>query len=156
MKKLKFCKNPLSAGFILTLVYGIIVIGMAAWGWSGLSGLSILLWSIAQFLFGIGVICLYRHQRIPRWGAVGAILIFSGIITIFPSSTFVSNAIQAIALTGFSLVLFDLEKINGIPLQLPGGLIFLSVVGSILSTPLMAFAGLVLLTIASFIALKRI
>ncbi len=130
--------------------------GMAAWGWSGFTGFVIILWSIAQIFLGTGVLCLYRHQRIARWGAVGAILIFSGITTLFPSSLFLAHAIQALALTGFSLVFFDLEKINGIPLQLPGGLIFLSVIGSILNTPLMAFVGLALLTIGSVIALKRI
>ncbi len=130
--------------------------GMAAWGWEGFSGLTPLLWSIAQIILGISVLCLYRHQRISRWGAVGAILIFSGITTAFPTSLFLSHAVQALALTGFSLVFYDLEKINGIPLQLPGGLIFLSVIGSVLNTPLMAFAGLALLTIGSVIALKRI
>ncbi len=156
MKKLNFCKNQLSSGLLTSAIYGITLISLTLWGLNEFSGIAIFVWSIAQIFLGTGVLCLYRHQRIPRWGAVGAILIFSGIVTLLPSSLFVSHTVQALALTGFSLVLFDLEKINGIPLQLPGGMIFLAVIGSILNTPLMSFAGIVLLTLGSIVALKRI
>jgi hypothetical protein len=102
------------------------------------------------------VFCLYRRQRAARWGAVAAVLAMSAVFTFVPPSPFLGAAFQALALAGFSLVLYDLQKVLGVPMMLPGGLIFLSVIASLLNSPLMAFAGLALLALGSALALTRL
>jgi len=63
--------------------------------------------------------------------------------------------LQALGLAGLSLVFYDLENVFGVPLMLPGGLLFLAVVATVLNTPLMGFVGLALLTLSSMLALGR-
>jgi len=152
---LSVCRGSLSLAFLMMVAYAVIMMGIAVWQWEGLAKGTVVLWGITQMVMGYAVICLYRHQRAARWGAVGALLILSGVLTMFPTSDFLSQALQALAVAGFSLVLYDLQKYIGVPLMLPGGLIFLAVIAQIVSSPLMAFFGLAFLAMGAGLGLAR-
>jgi len=152
---LQGCQRPLQSGLLLAVLYAVVMMGMSALGWQLAAWVPPAGWALAQAALGVGVLCLYRLQKVSRWGAVGAVLLLSAALTLAPSSVFLSQAVQALALTGFSLVLYDVDKLTGAPLRLPGGLIFLAVVGTLLNSPLMAFAGLALLALGSAIAMIR-
>jgi len=153
---LSVCRTSLTLGLVLLALAAVAFIGMMVWSWQGMASVAVYLWAAAQAVLGYAVLCLYRHQKAARWGAVGVLLLVSAFFSVVPPSTFLSQAIQALALTGFSLVLYDLEKFAGVPLRLSGGLIFLGVIGSILSSSLMAFIGLALLAIGAGLALVRL
>ncbi len=137
------------------VVYAALAMGFLAWSPAGLPQWTVGLWGLTLIGLGGGVLCLYRHWRVARWGAVGALLLMSGILTVFPLTDFLNYALQALGLAGLSLVFYDLEKGLGAPLALPGGLIFLAVVASILHTPIMVFAGLALLALGGVLAIGR-
>ncbi len=153
--RLSVCRGSLALAFLMMVAYAVIMMGIVVWQWEGLAKGTVVLWGVAQMVMGAAVICLYRHQRAARWGAVGALLILSGVLTLFPTSAFLSQALQALAVAGFSLVLYDLQKYVGVPLMLPGGLIFLAVIAQIVSSPLMAFIGLALLALGAGLGLAR-
>jgi len=154
--RLSVCRTSLTLGLVLLALAAAAFMGIAVWEWESMSRAAILLWAAAQAVLGYAVLCLYRHQKAARWGAVGVLLLVSAFFSVVPPSTFLSHALQALALTGFSLVLYDLEKFAGVPLRLSGGLIFLGVIGSILSSPLMAFIGLALMALGAGLALTRL
>ncbi len=153
---LSVCRASLTVGLMLLALAAMAFIGMTVWGWEGITKGIVLLWAAAQAALGYAVLCLYRHQKAARWGAVGVLLLVSAFFSVAPPSAFLSQAIQALALTGFSLVLYDIEKVAGVRLRLAGGLIFLGVIGSILSSPLMAFVGLALMALGAGLALIRL
>ena len=115
-----------------------------------------LLWGAVLALAGYATLCLYGHQRVARWGAVGAILLVAGVVTWFPPTEFISMTLQALGLAGFSLVLFDLGRVLDRPVEVPGGLIFLAVVGVVLNTPITVLAGLALLAAGALLAWRRL
>ncbi len=114
------------------------------------------LWGAVLALAGYATLCLYGHQRMARWGAVGAILLVAGVVTWFPPTEFISMTLQALGLAGFSLVLFDLGRILNRPLEVPGGLIFLAVIGVVLNLPITILAGLALLAAGAMLAWQRL
>ncbi len=150
------CRAPLAVGLVLAVIYAVVMMGMTALNWSVPTWAVAGVWALAQAVLGVGVLCLYRRQRAARWGAVGAVLLLSAWMSLSPTSAFLAQALQALALTGFSLVLYDVDKLTGVPLRLPGGLIFLAVIGSLLGSPLMAFVGLAFLALGSALALTRL
>ena len=151
-----FCRTPLAVGLVLAVIYAVVMMGMTALNWSVPAWAVAGAWALAQAVLGVGVLCLYRQQRAARWGAVGAVLLLSAWMSLSPTSAFLAQALQALALTGFSLVLYDVDKLTGVPLRLPGGLIFLAVIGSLLGSPLMAFVGLAFLALGSALTLMRL
>ena len=153
--RLAACRGGLAAGLVLAVVYAVLMMSMTVWGWSLGRG-ALVVWGTAQAVLAYGVFCLYRRQRAARWGAVAAVLAMSAVFTFVPPSAFLGAAFQALALAGFSLVLYDLQKVLGVPMMLPGGLIFLSVIASLLNSPLMAFVGLAFLALGSALALTRL
>jgi len=137
------------------VVYAVILIGSLVISSEGIPSWSGGVWGLTLVGLGIGTLCLYQQQRAARWGAVGVVLILSGVLTVFPLTTFLAHALQALGLVGLSLVFYDLEKVFGVPLMLPGGLLVLAVVATVLNTPLMSFVGLVLLAVSGTLALGR-
>ncbi len=154
--RLAVCRGGLAAGLVLAVMYAVLMMSITVWGWRGLGQGALVVWGVAQAVLAYGVFCLYRRQRAARWGAVAAVLAMSAVFTFVPPSPFLGAAFQALALAGFSLVLYDLQKVLGVPLMLPGGLIFLSVIASLLNSPLMAFVGLAFLALGSALALTRL
>jgi len=154
--RLGTCRAPLAVGLVLAVAYAVVMMGMTALNWRLPTWAVAGVWALAQVAWGVGVLCLYRRQRAARWGAVGVVLLLSAWMSLAPTSAFLAQALQALAITGFSLVLYDVDKLTGVPLRLPGGLIFLAVIGSLLSSPLMAFIGLAFLALGSALALMRL
>ncbi len=153
-QRLAVCRTALGFPLTLMAVYAAAMMLSAVLGWQpGLWATG--LWAGSQVLMGVGLFCLYRHQAVARWAAVGVVLVLAGVMSLVPMTPFLTYALQALGLAGLSLVFYDLEKHAGIPLMLPGGLLFLAVMASILATPLTALFGLGLLLAASLLALAR-
>jgi len=72
-----------------------------------------------------------------------AILLFaSGIFSFYPPHPALTLGVEALAMTGFSLTIFDIGRIRPeTNLQLAGGLIFLGVIFSMLPSGALEFAG---------------
>ncbi len=153
--RLATCRLALGIPLGLMVAYAVLAIGFLVWSANGLPQWTVGLWGLTLLGLGAGTLCLYRHQHAARWGAVGVVLILAGAVSIFPITTFIGYTLQALGLAGLSLVFYDLEKVYGVPLQLPGGLIFLAVVATVLHTPLMSFVGLALLALGGTLALGR-
>jgi len=153
--RLAACRLTLGVPLGLMAVYAALMMGFLAWSTAGIPAWSVWLWGLVLLGLGIGALCLYRQQRVPRWGAVGMVLLLASGLTVFPLTDFLAYALQALGLAGLSLIFYDLEKVFGVPLMLPGGLLFLAVVATVLNTPLMSFVGLVLLALSSMLALGR-
>ena len=154
--RLAGCRLALGVPLALMVAYAVLLLGLLVWGNGRVPQWTVGLWGITLVGLGVGVLCLYRHQHAARWGAVGVVLILAGVLTVFPLTDFLGYALQALGLAGLSLVFYDLEKVYGVPLQLPGGLLFLAVVATVLHTPLMSFIGLALLALGAALALGRI
>ncbi len=153
--RLASCRAALGLPLALMVGYAALMIGFLVWSDTGIPGWTVGLWGLVLVGLGIGTLCLYRQQHAARWGAVGVVLLLSGVLTVFPLTDFLSYALQALGLAGLSLIFYDLEKVFGVPLMLPGGLLFLAVVATVLHTPLMSFVGLALLAISGTLALGR-
>lgn len=154
--RLAACRLTLGVPLGLMAVYATLMMGFLAWSTAGVPAWSVWLWGLVLLGLGIGTLCLYhRQQRALRWGAVGVVLLLASGLTVFPLTDFIAHALQALGLAGLSLVFYDLEKVFGVPLMLPGGLLFLAVVATVLNTPLMGFVGLALLALSSVLALIR-
>lgn len=139
----------------MMVAYAVLLMGFLIFSDQSIPRWSVIFWGLTLVGLGIGTLCLYRQQHAARWGAVGVVLILAGVLTVLPLTTFLALALQALGLAGLSLVFYDLEKVFGIPLMLPGGLLFLAMVATMLNTPLMSFAGLALLAVSGTLALGR-
>ncbi len=153
--RLAACRLTLGVPLGFMAVYAVLMMGFLAWSAAGVPVWSVWLWGLVLLSLGIGTLCLYRQQHVLRWGAVGMVLLLASGLTVFPLTDFLAHALQALGLAGLSLVFYDLENVFGVPLMLPGGLLFLAVVATVLNTPLMGFVGLALLTLSSMLALGR-
>ncbi len=153
--RLTACRWALGLPLGMMVAYAVLMMGFVVWSASGPPQWTVIWWGVTLVGLGLGVLCLYRRQRAARWGAVGVVLILGGVLTAFPLTAFTSQALQALGLVGLSLIFYDMEKVLGVPLMLPGGLLFLAVVATILNTPLMTFVGLALLAISGTLALGR-
>jgi len=152
------CLPWLRIALVWTLAYAVAMMARVMWsdftggvGW-------VLWWATVQIGLGLAVGCLYRYQPTAwRWGAVAALLVAAGLLTLAAPPGILLPALQALGLTGFSLVLYDLGKLTGRNLQAPGGVIFLAVVASyLLNTQLTAFIGLALLALGTTLALRQL
>lgn len=153
--RLAACRKSLGIALGMVVAYAVMVMGFLVFSDQGIPRWSVLFWGLALVGLGIGTLCLYRQQPVARWGAVGVVLVLAGVLTAFPLTPFLAHALQALGLAGLSLVFYDLEKGFGVPLMLPGGLLFLAVVATVLNTPLMGFVGLALLAVSGTLALGR-
>ncbi len=154
--RLAVCRRALSVPLGMLVAYAVVMIGFVVWSAAGPPGWTVMLWGFTLLGLGGGTLCLYQHQRAARWGAVGVVLVLAGVVTLFPLTDFMAHALQALGLVGLSLVFYDLDKVMGVPLMFPGGLLFLAVIATVLNTPLMAFVGLALLALSGTLALMRL
>ena len=152
------CQFGLRVALGWTIAYAVVMMAQVVWGVGPGAILLAAWWASVQIGLGLAAGCLYRHQPAAwRWGAVAALLLTSGLLTLVAPPGILLPALQALGLAGFSLVLYDLGKLTGRNLQAPGGVIFLAVVASyVLNTQLTAFIGLALLALGAGLALRQL
>ncbi len=134
----KNCLTILSSGLALGVFYALFIVASP---WLALDLPPIVLpffWAIIKAVLGVGVICLYKSTQQPKIAFAGILLIGSAIFSIFPIDGFLSLALEALALTSFSLTLYDISKaFPGLKLSVPAGVIFLGVIFSMLNSEMM-------------------
>jgi len=152
------CLPWLRAALGWAIAYAVVMMARVVWGVGPGEIALAVWWASVQVGLGLAVGCLYRYQSTAwRWGAVAALLVAAGLLTLAAPPGILLPALQALGLTGFSLVLYDLGKLTGRNLQAPGGVLFLAVVASyLLNTPLTAFIGLALLALGATLALRQL
>ena len=132
------CFKALSAGLGLAAFYALFIV---AGPWLALDIPEMVLtvfWAITKGVIGFGLLCLYQSTREIKSAIAGMLMIASVIFSLFPIQMFLSLAIEALAITSLSLILFDFNKMfPGLKLSVPAGLLFLGVVFSILNNPMM-------------------
>jgi hypothetical protein len=152
------CLPWLRAALGWAVAYAVVMMARVVWGVGPGELVLALWWASVQLGWALAVGCLYRYQPAAwRWGAVAALLLASGLLTLAAPPGILLPALQALGLTGFSLVLYDLGKLTGRNLQAPGGVLFLAVIASyLLNTALTAFIGLALLALGATLALRQL
>ncbi len=152
------CLPWLRGALLWATAYAVVMMGSVALELALSPWLLAVWWATVQIGLAVAVGCLYRGQpRAWRWGAVAALLLTGGLLTLAAPEGLLLPALQALGLAGFSLVLYDLGRLSGRPLQAPGGVLFLSVIASyVLHTPLTAFIGLALLALGAMLALRQL
>ncbi len=132
------CFKALSAGLGLGAFYALFIV---AGPWIALDippTVLTVFWAIAKGVIGFGLLCLYQSTRELKSAIAGMLMIASVVFSLFPIQMFLSLAIEALAMTSLSLILFDFNKMfPGLKLSVPAGLLFLGVVFSILNNPMM-------------------
>lgn len=165
-EKTSRCLRWLNISLGLGLIYAIGLIANIALGMiiseGALSPLTqtvmLLVWSLAKLGFALSLICLYQVTSHIRWALAGLLLALSALLPWFltnPESQFLVLGIEALAITGLSLSLFDLGRATNSALELPSGLIFLGVVLQILQNEIMSFVGIVFLAFGFYLTLKK-
>jgi len=132
------CFKALSLGLGLGVFYALFVVA-APWLSMDLPiAVTTIFWAIIKGVLAYGLLCLYQNTKELKMAIAGILMLASAIFSPFPVQTFMVLAIEALAMTSLSLVLFDLNKIfPGLKLSVPAGLIFLGVIFSILNNPMM-------------------
>ncbi len=133
------CFKSLSAGLGLGAFYALFIV---AGPWLALDIPETVLtvfWAVTKGVIGFGLLCLYQTNRELKSAIAGMLMIVSVIFSLFPIQMFLSLAMEALAMTSLSLILFDFNKLfPGLKLAVPAGLLFLGVVFSILNNSMMA------------------
>lgn len=132
------CFKALSSGLGLGAFYALFIV---AGPWLSLDipeTVLIVFWAISKGVIGFSLLCLYQSTRELKSAIAGMLMIASVVFSLFPIQMFLSFAIEALAITSLSLILFDFNKLfPGLKLSVPAGLLFLGVVFSILNNPMM-------------------
>ena len=133
------CFKTLSAGLGLGAFYALFIV---AGPWLALDlpvPVMITFWAISKAVIGVGLMCLYQSTKELKSAIAGMLMIASVIFSLMPIQLFLPMAVEALAITSLSLILFDFNKLfPGLKLSVPAGLLFLGVVFSILNNPMMA------------------
>jgi general stress protein CsbA len=118
-----------------------------------------LLWAVAKIGFAFSLVCLYQATGYAKWALAAVLLAASAVLPyMLPSdgtSTFIVG-IEALAVTGLSLSLFDLGRATNTEMGIPAGMIFLGVILQILQNQLMSYVGVVFLAIGFYLSLKHL
>ncbi len=135
---IKKCFKVLSIGLTFAVFYSLFIVA-SPWMNIGVSvEVLTVYWAIVKFILGGGIICYYNAIKEPKIGFAGVFMLTSAIFSIFPINGFLTLAVEALAISSLSLILFDLNKLfPGLRLSVAAGLIFLGVIFSILNNPLM-------------------
>ncbi len=116
-----------------------------------------LFWAVVKLLLAYGTFCIYTVSRENKHALVTLLLTVSALFVVFTPHPFLANAVEALAITGFSLVLFDIGRARPeTQLEWAGGLIFIGVVFSILNTPATGFIAAVALLFGMVLAATRL
>ncbi|HEY80676.1 MAG TPA: hypothetical protein G4O05_06305 [Caldilineae bacterium] len=122
-------------------------------------GVILLIWAIAKIGFAFSLVCLYQSTGYLKWAIAALLLAASAIMPYIltnPESLVFVIGIEALAVTGLSLSLFDLGRATRLDMGIPAGMIFLGVILQILQDPLMSFVGILFLAIGFYLSLKRL
>ncbi len=140
----KNCLKLLSTGLGLGVFYALFIVA-APWLTLELPVLILILfWAIIKAILGVGLICLYKSTQEKKVAFAGILMLTSAFFSPFPINTFLSLAVEALALTSLSLTLYDINKaFPGLKLSVSAGVIFLGVIFSMLNSEMM-------LSLASF------
>ncbi len=152
---LRWLLYGLSLGFFYTLFLGGTFTGLAPVPLT----FTQFLWGVTQLVLAYAVYCIYRLSDEFKYLLATLLLVASGIFAILPivHLAFIAIAIEALAVTSLSLVLYDLGKARPESgLILVGGLIFLGVIFSILNNPAMEGVGILALFIGFLLGATRL
>ena len=136
--KNKKCLSLLSNGLALGMFYALFVVA-TPWLALDLPPLVLTLyWAVIKLLLGVGLLCMYQSTRLPKIAFAGMLMLVSAAFSPFPADSFLTLAVEALALTSLSLTLFDISRaFPGLKLSVPAGVIFLGVIFSMLNNPMM-------------------
>ncbi len=151
------CIKILVYGTALGLFYPLILLG----AYMGLEtvpfGVALWYWGVIKLVLGYGVLCLYQLNKLFKYALVSILLFISGLFSFYPPHPFLVIGVEALAITGFSLTLFDIGRARPeTNLQLAGGLIFLGVIFSMLPAGALEFAGAAALLFGLVLAYTRL
>jgi len=119
----------------------------------------LLLWALAKIGFAFSLVCLYQATGYVKWAVAALLLAASAVlpyVLVHPGSEVFVIGIEALAVTGLSLSLFDLGRATNTEMGIPAGMIFLGVILQILQNQLMSYVGIVFLAIGFYLSLKRL
>ncbi len=120
-------------------------------------GVAAIYWGLVKLALVYPIMCLYQAQKKGKIAFVGILMLTSGLFSFLPPEPFLVYATEALAITGLSLILFDFGKsFPASRMEVPGGLIFLGVIASILTTETTALVGLLLLLVGLGMASRRL
>ncbi len=155
----KQCLRRLLYGLTLGFFYTIFLGGT----YTGLAPVPMefirVIWGITQLILAYGVFCIYQLSEDPKYVLATLLLAASSVFTLIPMIHlgFIALAVEALAVTALSLVLYDLGKARPESgLILVGGLIFLGVIFSILNQPTMEGLGILALLIGFLLGATRL
>ncbi len=136
--KNKKCLSLLSNGLALGMFYALFVVASP---WLSLDLPPIVLtlyWAVVKLTLGIGLLCIFQSTHLPKIAFAAILMLVSAAFSPFPADGFLTLAVEALALTGLSLTLFDISRaFPGLKLSVPAGVIFLGVIFSMLNNPMM-------------------
>ncbi len=114
-------------------------------------------WGLVKLTLVYPIMCLYQAQKKGKIAFVGMLMFTSGVFSFLPTDPFLVYTTEALAITGLSLILFDFGKtFPASKMEVAGGLIFLGVIASILTTETTALVGLLLLLVGLWMASRRL
>ena len=151
------CIRLLSYGLGLATFYPLFLIAMAIDFITFPMAILLIYWGLIQLFLAYAVLCIYQTTGMLKIAAVGILLIMSGLLTFYRPSGFLPYAMEALAMTGISLILFDLGKaFPTLRLDMAGGIIFLGIIFSILNNQFMSMLGLAALLIGFLFSSARL
>ena len=166
-EKARRCVRWLNISLGLGFVYALALVFTIALGMAMpelrlpdfVQGIILLIWAIAKIGFAFALVCLYQATGYTKWAIAALLLAASAImpyILTHPESQVFVIGIEALAVTGLSLSLFDLGRATRLDMGIPAGMIFLGVILQILQNQLMSFVGILFLAIGFYLSLKRL
>jgi hypothetical protein len=117
------------------------------------------LWALAKIGFAFSLVCLYQATGYVKWALAALLLAASALLPYLltnPGAQVFVVGIEALAVTGLSLSLFDLGRATNTEMGIPAGMIFLGVILQILQNQLMSYVGILFLAIGFYLSLKRL
>ncbi len=166
-EKINRCISWLNVSLGMGLIYALALIFFISFGLAA-PGLKMpglvrsvitLVWAIAKIGFAFALICLYQSTGYTKWAIAALLLAASAIMPYVltdPDSQIFVIGIEALAITGLSLSLFDLGKAAHSDLGVAAGMIFLGVILQILQNALMSYVGIAFLAMGFYISLRRL
>jgi hypothetical protein len=161
------CVNWLNISLVIGLVYALSLIFVVSLNLvmaslqipKAVQLVILLVWAVAKIGFAFSLVCLYQATGYVKWALAALLLAASAILPYIlsnPESAIFVIGIEALAVTGLSLSLFDLGKATNTEMGIPAGMIFLGVILQILQNQLMSYVGIVFLSIGFYLSLKRL
>jgi len=166
-KKAQRCVHWLILSLWLGLAYALILVFLISLNLAApelhipasIQSLNLVLWALAKIGFAFSLVCLYHATGYTKWAIAAMLLAASAVMPYIltnPASQVFVLGIEALAVTGLSLSLFDLGRATQRDLGAPAGFIFLGVILQILQSPIMAYVGILLLASGFYLSLKQL